>query len=79
MNTRTYLAGAALLLLSACAADERHHMMADGKGCQMMPHGKANDDHAKGGMPKGRSMDGCGMMREKDGPPRDDRHAHPSP
>lgn len=87
MNTRMYLAGATLFLLSACAADHGHRMMADGKGCQMMAHGKAMDGHAmdghamdghaKGDMPNRKSMDGCSMMQEKDGPRRGDRHSHP--
>lgn len=78
MNSRMCLAGAALFLLTACAADHGHRMMADGKGCQMMSPDKAPDDHAKGDMRTGQSMDGCGMMREKDGLRRGNRHSHPA-
>lgn len=77
MNLKTCLAAVAFFSLSACAADQGHRMMA-GEGCQMMSHGKAGDAHAKGEMPKGKSMDGCGMKQEKDGPRRGERHPRPS-
>lgn len=77
MNIRMCLAGAALVLLSGCAADHGHGMAADGKGCQMMAHGK-NMDHAAGDMPDRKPMEGCAMMRDKDGPHRGDQHAHPA-
>lgn len=76
MNIKMCLAGAALLLLSGCAADHGHRMAADGKGCQMMAGGKAMEDHTGGDGPKRMPMDGCGMMQDKNRPRRDDHHRH---